>query len=148
MPEDKKSNDLFYLCSLIDYISRKTTNHRRDVVNALGCTTLEKIYTLADVYHCDSIDAVADEFIEKANISSGNFDNVSTAKYDIPTYWDMGKVYRNLIKAVAKDRQVGIIDALIMVYNSFISDKIDNYNSSVYYENTPNLLLAFNDGKF
>ena len=26
--EDKKNNDLFFVCSLIEYISRKTTNKR------------------------------------------------------------------------------------------------------------------------
>ena len=34
--EDKKSNDLFFTCSLIDYIARKTKNTRACVVNALG----------------------------------------------------------------------------------------------------------------
>ena len=33
--EDKKSNDLFFTCSLIDYIARKTRNKRSDVVNKL-----------------------------------------------------------------------------------------------------------------
>jgi hypothetical protein len=47
--EDKKDNDLFYTCSLIDYISRKTKNIRADVVNQLGRKRLEKIYDLADV---------------------------------------------------------------------------------------------------
>ena len=41
--EDKKDNDLFYTCSLIDYISRKTKNIRADVVNQLGRKRLEKI---------------------------------------------------------------------------------------------------------
>lgn len=27
------------------------------------------------------------------------------------------------------------MDALIKVYNSFLSEKIDDYNSSMYYEN-------------
>ena len=31
-----KENDLFFLCSLIDYIARKTKNYRSTVVNALG----------------------------------------------------------------------------------------------------------------
>ena len=31
--ESKKDNDLFYTCSLIDYIARKTKNTRADVVN-------------------------------------------------------------------------------------------------------------------
>ena len=34
--EPQKDNDLFFTCSLIDYIARKTKNTRRDVVNALG----------------------------------------------------------------------------------------------------------------
>ncbi len=32
-------------------------------------------------------------------------------------------------------RKISIVDALFKVYNSFISAKIDDYNSSVYYEN-------------
>ena len=42
--EDKKSNDIFYLCSLIDYIARKTKNRRAAVVDALGENRLSKIY--------------------------------------------------------------------------------------------------------
>ena len=34
--EDSKANDLFYTCSLIDYIARKTKNRRKDIVDALG----------------------------------------------------------------------------------------------------------------
>ena len=40
--ESKKDNDLFYTCSLIDYIARKTKNIRVDVVNQLGKKNLEK----------------------------------------------------------------------------------------------------------
>ena len=46
----------------------------------------------------------------------------------------------NLIKMVVKDEKIDVIDALIEVYNSFISPKIDDYNSSVYYEN-PNYIF-------
>ena len=49
--ENKKDNDLFFTCSLIEYISRKTKNIRADVVNKLGKTRISKIYELADVYH-------------------------------------------------------------------------------------------------
>ena len=59
--ETKKENDLFYTCSLIDYIARKTKNIRADVVNQLGKRNLNKIYDLADVYHCDNIDRVSEE---------------------------------------------------------------------------------------
>ena len=58
----------------------------------------------------------------------------------VPSHWDIGKVYRRLIKMVVKDEKIDVIDALIEVYNSFISPKIDDYNSSVYYEN-PNYIF-------
>ena len=32
--EAKKDNDLFFVCSLIEYIARKTLNHRDVVVRA------------------------------------------------------------------------------------------------------------------
>ena len=47
--ENPRDNDLFYTCSLIDYIARKTKNVRATVVNQLGKKRLEKIYDLADV---------------------------------------------------------------------------------------------------
>ena len=83
---------------------------------------------------------VSDSFIEDADIVSGKFDNIADCGYIVPSYWDIGKVYRRLIKMVAEDEKIKIIDALIEVYNSFISPKIDDYNSSVYYEN-PNYIL-------
>ena len=133
--EDKKDNDLFYTCSLIDYIARKTKNTRATVVNNLGKERLNKIYDLADIYHCDNIERVSDDFIEDAHIGTGDFDNVGCCHYRIPSYWDIGKVYKRLIKQVAVDENSTVIDALMKVYNSFISPKIDDYNSSVYYEN-------------
>ncbi|MFV0504468.1 MAG: hypothetical protein ACK5LT_10995 [Lachnospirales bacterium] len=66
--EDKRQNDLFYTCSLIEYIGRKTKNKGNFVVNKLGKENIEKIYNLADVYHCENIEYVSDEFIKKLNI--------------------------------------------------------------------------------
>ena len=133
--EPKKDNDLFYTCSLIDYIARKTKNVRSYVVNQLGKERLEKIYEYADVYHCENIEQVCDEFVEEAGIEEGTFDNVAACRYAIPSYWDIGKVYKRLVKMVADREETDRISALIKVYNSFISPKIDDYNSSVYYEN-------------
>ena len=133
--ESRKDNDLFYTCSLIDYIARKTKNKRKMVVDALGRERIAKIYDLADIYHSDNIERVSDDFIEEAEISMGKFDNVAECKYSIPSHWDIGKVYKRLIKQVALEKNIDVVDALIEVYHSFISDKIDDYNSSVYYEN-------------
>ena len=92
-----KDNDLFFTCSLIDYIARKTQNTRADVVNMLGAEKVEKIYDLADIYHSDNIERVSDDFIREAGIRNGEFDNVNECNYAIPSYWDIGKVYKRLI---------------------------------------------------
>ncbi len=145
--ENRKDNDLFFTCSLIDYIARKTKNKRADVVNALGKASIAKIYDLADVYHSDNIERVSDDFIETAHITTGSFDNVSATKYALPSHWDIGKVYKRLILGIAKEKNINVVDALFAAYNSFVSDKIDDYNSSFYYDAPQNILNAFLDGK-
>lgn len=144
--EPQKDNDLFFTCSLIDYIARKTKNTRRDVVNALGKERVARIYDLADVYHSDNLDRVRDDFIEEVGIPTGTFDNVAACGYAIPSHWDIGKVYKRLIKQVAAAKNISIVDALFEVYNSFLSDHIDDYNSSVYYENPSYLFESFMAG--
>lgn len=144
--EDKKDNDLFFVCSLIDYISRKTTNKRIAVVNKLGKERIEKIYDLADIYHSDNIERVSPDFIAEADISKGIFDNVSAARYAVPTHWDIGKVYKRLILCIAKEKSIDVIDALFEAYSSFISYKIDDYNSSFYYESPANIFNAYLTG--
>ena len=69
--ETVEENNLFYTCSLIEYISRKTKNTKKLVIEKLGKENINKIYKLAEVYHCENIDKVSDEFIEKTNIEIG-----------------------------------------------------------------------------
>lgn len=141
--ENPKDNDLFFTCSLIEYIARKTKNKRATVVNKLGRGAIEKIYDLADVYHSDNIETVSDYFIEKAGILEGTFDNISDTKYSVPSYWDMGKIYKRLILGITRQRGISAMEALFEAYNSFVSDKIDDYNSSFYYDAPQNILNAF-----
>lgn len=144
--EERKENDLFFTCSLIEYISRKTKNKREDVVDQLGRDRIRKIYELADVYHCDNIDDVSDSLIQSAGIQESSFDNVKKAKYAVPSHWDIGKVYKRLILGIVKENGSDIIDALFAAYHSFVSDKIQDYNSSFYYDAPQNILNAFLSG--
>jgi hypothetical protein len=141
--EEKKKNDLFFTCSLIEYIARKTKNRRATVADALGKQSIEKIYELADVYHSDNIDTVSESFITSAGITEGDFDNISVAKYAVPSHWDIGKVYKRLILGIAKEKGLPIVDALFEAYHSFVSNKIDDYNSSFYYDAPQNILNAY-----
>ena len=63
------------------------------------------------------------------------------------SHWDIGKVYKRLILGIAKERGIDVIDALIAAYNSFVSDKIDDYNSSFYYDNPQSILQTFFERK-
>ena len=137
------SNDLFFACSLIDYMARKTKNRRSFIVDKLGRERIAKIIGLADVYHSDNIDRVSDDFLSEAQIEPGTFDNVGDCLYAVPSHWDIGKVYRRLIEGVAAEEDIGIVEALMRVYASFASEKIDDYNSSFYYENPSYILESY-----
>jgi hypothetical protein len=141
--EDKDANNLFFLCSLIEFIGRKTKNHRNVVVNAIGENDLQHIFNLADIYHSENMDKLSFELIEKHNITDGEFDNILNAKYSIPTHWDIGKVYKRLIIDVCQKENKPLIESLIEVYNSWLSRKIEDFNSSIYYESPEYLYQSY-----
>ena len=143
--EDTKSNDLFFTCSLIGYIARKTKNDPSFIVQTLGFERIQKIYDLADVYHSDNIDRVSDDLIDECHITTGSFDNVSSCEYSVPTHWDIGKVYKRLILKVAEMKRVDVVHALIEVYSSRITALIENYNSSFYYDSPEAIFETYNN---
>ena len=144
--EDKQSNDLFYTCGLIEYISRKTQNKPSLVVRFLGSECIARIYDLADIYHSDNIDRVSDDLIEEHNIPNGDFDNIAACEYSIPTHWDIGKVYKRLILAVSAENGDDIVTTLMDVYSSRIVDLIEDYNSSFYYDNPSTIFETYKNG--
>lgn len=132
MKEKIFDNDLFFTCSLIEYIGRVTKNHRSYIVNTLGKDGIKRIYQDAEVMHCENIEVVANEFISDYNILTGSFDNVGQcekANLRVPSFWDIGRVYMDLILRLKCD----ILDTLIEVYNSYIANCIDDYNIGFYY---------------
>ncbi len=144
--ESKKDNDLFFTCSLIEYIARKTKNEPSVISACLGKETLQKIYDLADVYHSDNIDIVTDELVREKHITEGHFDNVSACKYSVPTHWDIGKVYKRLILMAEAEEKNGIIETLLRVYQSKVSALIEDYNSSFYYDNPETVFETWRNG--
>ena len=85
----------------------------------------------ADPLHCEPIAKIADYYIDFCHIPTGEFDNIASCKYTVPSYWDIGKVYARLIEDIQKD---DVIFALIRVYNSTVSDSISYYNSEFFYQ--------------
>ena len=138
-------NDLFYLCSLIEYIARKTYNTKKYIVNKIGKDFLVKIYNLAEVYHSENIDKVSDEIINECNIENGNY-KIDNCKNRVPSYFEIGAVYERLIKQISGSKE-DYIDTLIKVLTSWIITKIDNYDSSMYYENPSYIYECYKEGK-
>ena len=134
MGEPQQENDLFFVCSLIEYIARKTKNKKAYIVEKLGKEKIQKIYKLAEINHSENIDKITDEVIQESNIEKGDYDNISKCKYRVPTYWEIGRVYQRLILMV-NDTEEEYINTLTEVLSSWIIEHIDNYNSSMFYEN-------------
>lgn len=140
----KNDSALFYLCSLIEFIGRQQKLRRRDVVNNIGEKTLRRIYSHADILHCEPIEKTADDFIVICDIPEGGFDNVVSCKYEVPDYWTIGEVYERLIEDVCED---DVIAKLIEVYNSWIDREISNYNSDLFYQPRDYLRECYLAGK-
>lgn len=142
----KEKNDLFYVCSLIEFIGRKTKNRRADIVDIIGKKEISRQFDLAEVNHCLSFDEVADEIIDYYQIAIGDFDSISNCKYSIPSVQSIGKVYERLISNTMLESD-NIVDSMVKVFKSFISDEISDFNSSVYYSNPDYLKYSYLEGK-
>lgn len=63
-----------------------------------------------------------------------------------PTIWKLGRIYQSLIKMV-NNNENEYIDTLLEVLTSWIIEKIDNYNSSMYYENPSYIYECYKQNK-
>jgi hypothetical protein len=143
----KNNSDLFYTCSLIEFIGRRQQLKRCDVVEYLGQDTIARIYRYADVFHCEPIEKTANDFIERCKIPMGNFDNVAACRYTVPDYWTMGEVYERLIEDVAGEDLESIVSYLMEVYLSWIDAALSNYNTDFYYQPRDYIYECYKEGK-
>ena len=143
----KNNSDLFYTCSLIEFIGRQQKLKRSEVVQCLGIKIITRIYQYADVFHCEPIEKTADDFITRCNIPEGNFDNVADCRYSVPDYWTIGEVYERLVEDVSGEDMEHIMERLMDVYTSWIDDAISNYNTDFYYQSREYIYECYKEGK-
>lgn len=141
---EKEKNDYFYVCSLIEYIARATKNKRGVITGILGKKGVEKLLYDAEVNHCLSFEQVSDEIIEKYGILNGDFDTITDCKYTIPSFMDIGKLYSIMIEDCAEPGREA--DELLKIFSSFISDKISDFRTDVYYQNPSYLECSYEAG--
>lgn len=143
----KNDSALFYTCSLIEFIGRQQKQKRAVVVEKLGKDNIERIYNFADVFHCELMEKVADDFIQMAAIPEGVYDNVAKCKYEVPDYWTIGEVYERLIEDVSEKSGENVLQVLAEVYGSWIDETISNYNSDFYYQPRDYIFVCYEEGK-
>lgn len=71
---------------------------------------------------------------------------LENCKNRVPSYFEIGVIYERLIKQISNSKE-DYIDNLIKVLTSWIITKIDNYDSSMYYENPSYIYECYKEGK-
>ena len=139
------NNDLFYVCSLIEFTARMTHNKRRVIVESLGIEGIKKELHDAPVNHCLTFDEAGSEIAERYGIKNGDFDTVTDCKYKVPSYQDIGKLYAIIIERLTDDYDIP--NRVYNVFASFISDEISRFSTGLYYENPDYIRCCYEEGK-
>ena len=150
-PEDTVStNDLYFVCYMIERIARQLKQPNKYVANAMGHDELVKKLSVADVLHSENPMSVAADWIDEYHLQEGNYDvtqvNPELCEH-IPTATQMGKVYKRLILNTLSDDE-DYADGILRVYNNPICETIDNYNGIAYYEPSPYIARSYYAGGF
>ena len=143
----KNDNALFFTCSLIEFIGRQQKQRRAQVVKYLGIDTIKRIYKYADVFYCEPIEKVADDFINRCMIPVDSYDNVGKCRYEVPDYWTIGEVYERLIEDVSENSERNIAEWIVEIYSSWIDNAISNYNTDFYYQSREYISECYKEGK-
>lgn len=106
---------------------------------------MQRVYNYADVFHCEPIEKVADDFIERNHIVDGNYDNLEKCRYEIPDYWDIGAVFARLIEDCYEESDV--VKGIREVYGSWLAEKILNFNSDLYYQPRDYIAACYKEGE-
>lgn len=150
-PEEQVTeNDLYFICYMIERISRKLHQHNRYVVNHIGKEELEHALSMANVLHSENPLKIESEWIAEYQLKEGNFDILKVnpdLDVHIPSETQMGKVYTRLIVDTMLPEE-NYAEAILRVYNNSICEVIDNYNASAFYEPSYVIARAYNEGGF
>ncbi|MBD5531142.1 MAG: hypothetical protein HDQ98_02905 [Lachnospiraceae bacterium] len=148
--EEIGSNDLFFICYMIERVARKLHQENRYVVNAVGKDAMYHLLSVANVLHAQNPLDVEDDWIKNYDLQFGNFDIFDVDKElvtQMPTAVQMGKVYQRLIRdTLLQDEDY--VEGIFRVYNHEICNVIDNYNCSAYFEPSYVIARAYRAGGF
>lgn len=145
-----KTDDLFFVCYMIERVARQLKQPNKYVANIMGHDELAKKLSLADVLHSENPLAVVADWIDEYQLEEGNYDVTKVNPElcsKIPTATQMGKVYKRLVLNTMQQNE-DYADAILRVYNHPICEVLDNYDSSAYYEPSPYITRSYYAGGF
>ena len=138
------------ICFLIEKVSRHIHQRNAYVVNKLGYDNLYHLTSVANVLHCENSDQVVCDVIEEYGLEQGDFhiENVNRELCtNIPTEFDMGKVYTRLIVDTLYPDE-DYVEGILRIYNDEICRTLDDYNNGSYYEPSYVMARAYKNGEF
>ena len=148
--EQVSTDDLYFVCYMIERIARRLKQPNKYVANAIGHDELSRKLSLADVLHSENPLAVEADWIENYHLQSGDYDVTKVNSElcpQIPSATQMGKVYKRLILNTLQPGE-DYSDGILRVYNNPICEILDNYNCSAYYEPSPYIARSYYAGTF
>ena len=148
--ENIETNDLYFICYMIERVARRIKQKNKYVVNKIGRDELYHLLSCANVLHCENPLKVESDWIKDYSLDEGNFDITDVDKNIteiIPSALDMGAVYQRLIRDTMSSKE-NFLDGIIRVYNDEICDVIDDYNCSAFYEPSYVIARAYQNGGF
>lgn len=121
-------NDLFYICSLIESVSRKSGNSKADIVDTLGEKKLRRLYRFANINHCLPIEQVTQEVIKDNQIVCQ--EKISQSRKQ--SVWDSGHIYQRLIVDTMNGNDW--LSKMKEIYHSWICKYLDNDKKPIYWQ--------------
>ena len=148
--EEITTDDLYFICYMIERVARQLKQRNKYVVNAIGADGFRHLLSCAQALHCENPLKVVSDWITDYALEEGNFDITDVDPElagVIPTELDMGAVYQRLIVDTLSSKE-DYVDGILRVYNNPICETIDNYNCSAFYEPSYVIARAYQDGVF
>ena len=148
--EEIESNDLYFICYMIERVARILHQKNKYVVNKIGKDEMYHLISVANVLHAENPLSVEDEWIASYHLQDGEFDVLRVEKElvsHVPTATQMGRVYKRLIRDTSQQDE-DYVEGIFRVYNHEICDVLDNYNCSAYFEPSYVIARAYFAGGF
>ncbi len=123
MISEQREDDIHYVCSLLEYISRKTNNYIGDIVVLFDDSDLAWQLEFAHISASMTFEQAAERVTNHLSIARGKF----ACQYDRPSHVDIGDIYKTLVIHYMANNNISAPEAIKKALNSGFSKFITEY---------------------